>query len=242
MKIISYEKNMGKGYAVKVGSMVASKELVTFLDADAELDPNQLGIFLNYMKKFGADLVIGSKRHPKSKVKYPLQRKVLSIAYNLLTRLLFGFNVKDTQSGLKLLRRRVIRKVIPKLRVKRYAFDVELLAYANAFGFRIVEAPIVLKFSRKGLGRLSPKATLHIFIDTMAIARRFYITQYYSALLRNTGIGMFLFALAIYSYKKLLNPFAFPGIENRLIYFLILFAALLIFLNFPFEKIARRWK
>jgi len=65
-----------------------------------------------------ADIVVGSKLHPESKVNYPIQRKILSWGYRTLTHTLFGFNVKDTQVGFKIFRKKVAKEVFSRIIVK----------------------------------------------------------------------------------------------------------------------------
>ncbi len=176
--ILSYGKNRGKGYALKYGFKHATGNLVTFVDSDLEIHPKQLLRFVSYVYEFDGDIIIGSKRHPDSKVNYPLNRRVLSTFYHLFVNLLFGLNVHDTQSGFKLLRYECARKILPKVIVKRYAFDLELLVVARMFGFKVKEAPIEVRFdfSRKRVGFGS---TWNILVDTFAIAYRNFILRYY---------------------------------------------------------------
>ena len=76
---------------------------------------------------------------------------VSSWLYQQLVRLLFRLEVRDTQVGLKVFRREVAEQVLPLLLVKRFAFDLELLAVARAFGFdRIRELPIRLDYRFSG--------------------------------------------------------------------------------------------
>lgn len=119
-----------------------------FIDAGIDIDPYGIQMLLDYMKLHDADIIAGSKLHPESKVNYPTARKILSWDYRTLTHLLFGFNVKDTQVGLKLFKGEVVRNVFPRLLVKKFAFDVETLAVAYSLRYtRIYEAPIKLDFS-----------------------------------------------------------------------------------------------
>jgi len=177
VKALTYGVNKGKGFALKYGFEHSTGDIVVFIDADMDLPPQQIRKFIEVMERTNADVVSGSKRHPESKVNYPLKRKVLSFIYYLFIRILFNLNVKDTQTGLKVFKRKVLEDVMPRILVKRYAFDVELLANAVKRGYRIVEAPVVLNF--RNSSRINWKAVWRMFIDTLAIAYRMYIKRYY---------------------------------------------------------------
>jgi len=178
VKVVQYNLNGGKGNAIRYGCRFVTGDYVTFLDADLELHPRQLKRFFDYMNKYNADIVVGSKRHSLSKISYPAQRKLLSWLYQFLVKVMFNLPVRDTQLGLKLFKREAIDAVIPKLLVKRYAYDLEVLAIANRMGFKIVEAPIELNFKRK-IGRVRLKAIFRIACDTAAIFYRMYVIRYY---------------------------------------------------------------
>ena len=178
VKVVHYTQNGGKGNAIKYGCKFVTGDIVTFLDADLELHPRQLKGFFDYMDKYDADVVVGSKRHPFSKVNYPTHRKLLSWFYHLLVKAIFNLPVNDTQLGLKLFKREVIDTVIPKILVKRYAYDVEILVNAKHAGFRIVESPIELYFKRR-VGRVRLKDIAKIAVDTSAIFYRLYVLKYY---------------------------------------------------------------
>ena len=154
---------------------------MAFLDVGMEIDPNGIRMLWEHMKWYEADVVVGSKRHPVSVVNYPWERKILSWVYYWLIRLLFNFKIRDTQPGIKIFRREVLEKILPRLLVKQYAFDVEMLAVANRLGFkRIYEAPIKLDFQPDSL---TTAATLRVIWrmlwDTMAVFYRLKILRYY---------------------------------------------------------------
>ncbi len=178
IKLVSYKKNKGKGHAIKYAFNYAKMNLVTFLDADLDIHPEQLRNFIKLMRKTKADIVVGSKRHPQSKLNYPWQRKLLSNAYYLMNRVLFGLPVKDTQSGLKLFKKKVLNKVMPRIIVKGYAFDLELLVVAHYYGYKIIEAPINLNFVRFQ-SRIGLKSVKNILIDTLGILYRLRVLKYY---------------------------------------------------------------
>ena len=178
VRVVRCERNEGKGNALICGASYSKGAHVAFLDADMDLHPEQLASFFAIMKARNADVVIGSKFHPESKVDYPLPRRVYSFFYYMLVRALFGLPVRDTQTGIKLFKRTVLEHVLPRILVKRFAFDLELLANAHHFGYRIVEAPVTLNF-RRVCSRLRLSAVWSVFLDTLAIFYRMRILHYY---------------------------------------------------------------
>ncbi|NCS71418.1 MAG: glycosyltransferase family 2 protein [Candidatus Aenigmarchaeota archaeon] len=178
VKLISKKGNGGKGNALKLGFLNSTGSLILFMDADLELHPNQFFLFYDLMKLLNADGIVGSKRHPLSRVEYPFKRKVLSSMYNWMTRAMFGLKIMDTQVGLKLFKRDVLKDIVPRLLVKRYAFDVELLAVAVNRKFRIAEAPVDLNYKRFS-SRINLFSTWKFFVDTAAIFYRIKVLNYY---------------------------------------------------------------
>jgi glycosyltransferase involved in cell wall biosynthesis len=178
VRIVRCRRNEGKGNALICGTAYSKGEYVAFLDADMDLHPEQLENFFAIMQARGADVVIGSKFHPQSKVEYPRLRRIYSFFYFMLVRSLFGLPVRDTQTGIKLFKREVLEHVLPRVLVKRFAFDLELLANVHHFGYRIVEAPVVVNFTRV-CSRLRLPAVWNVFVDTLAIFYRMRILRYY---------------------------------------------------------------
>ncbi len=179
VRVFHYDRNLGKGYAVKLGALEARGDWIAFIDADLDLDPGAIPDFVQAARAEQLDFVIGSKRHPESEVFYPMSRRVASWLYQQLVRLLFRLDVRDTQVGLKVFRREVADEVMPFLLVKRFAFDLELLTVARAFGFhRIAERPVSLQYQFTGSGVRS-LAVARALVDTAAIFYRLRILRYY---------------------------------------------------------------
>jgi len=170
--------NLGKGRALKKAFRYITGEYVVFLDADMDLHPILVQTLFDIMRLDNADIVIGSKLHPNSIVHYPLQRKVISFVYYLLVRTFFNLPCHDTQTGLKLFKAEVLRAVFPRILVKKFAFDLEVLANAHRLGYRITEAPIVINPQRR-YGRIGPRAIATTFWDTVTIFYRMYVLKYY---------------------------------------------------------------
>ena len=178
VRVFHYPMNIGKGFALSCGVDQSVGDLVTFIDADMELDPANIGGFIGIMRSSGCDAVIGSKRHPESKVAYPKFRRLQSAVYQLIVRLLFNLNVRDTQTGLKLFRRQVLEESVPLLAIKRFAFDLELLVVARQLGYRkVCEAPVTLEYQFESTVNLG--SAWRVLWDTAAIFYRLRILRYY---------------------------------------------------------------
>ena len=175
---LGYSRNRGKGFALRYGISQARGRLVTFIDSDMEVSPEEIGRMARLLDLYSADVVVGSKRHPLSQVRYPWPRRVQSLAYQLLVRALFRVKVRDTQTGLKMFRREVAEKVVDSALVKRFAFDLELLVLARHFGYgRIIEAPVQIDYRFRST--TSPTAVFQVLWDTAAIFYRLKLLRWY---------------------------------------------------------------
>jgi hypothetical protein len=195
VNVVHYEQRMGKGTALRVGMARTQGKYVAFIDADGELDSGELHSFLAIMDLYSPDIVLGSKRHPLSNVQYPPARRAMSWLYQRLTRVLFGLNVRDTQTGLKVMRRDVLEAVLPRTFEKRFAFDLELLVVAKKLGFKgFFEAPIRLDY--KFQSTISARAVFLILLDTAGIFYRRYILRSYDVSSTESSEGIVLEELA----------------------------------------------
>lgn len=185
VKTVGYETNRGKGFAVRFGMAQSRGEIIAFIDAGMDVDPNGLSMLLEHFEWYKADIIVGSKRHPVSKVNYPWQRRILSFGYQILVRTLFGLKIKDTQVGIKFFRREVLEKVLPRLLVKTFAFDIEILSVAHHLGYkRIYEAPVDIKLVFGHNSAITSSKFVNIvwlmIKDTLAVFYRLRILNYYS--------------------------------------------------------------
>jgi glycosyltransferase involved in cell wall biosynthesis len=179
VRVLRYPLNQGKGVAVTCGLAHARGRLVGFLDSDLDIDPDVIVHAARVFEAEPVDAVIGSKRHHDGAVAYPTSRRVYSWGFQLLVRILFRINVRDTQVGAKLFRREMLDTVVPLLLIKRYAYDLELLAVGAEFGFeRVREVPIRLDYRFTGSG-IGSEAVRRMFVDTLAIAYRIHVRHWY---------------------------------------------------------------
>lgn len=178
-KVFGYRDNKGKGYAVRYGMARAKGHLISFLDAGMDISPKGIMMLMAHMEWYNADVIVGSKRHPVSRVNYPLRRRIYSIGYHFMVKLLFGLPLTDTQSGIKIFKRKVVEKVLPRLLVRTYAMDIEMLSVAKYLGFgRIYEAPIEVRFDKR-TSRIHWHTIFRMVLDTIAVFYRLKILRYY---------------------------------------------------------------
>ncbi len=186
LRVYEYGKNKGKGFALKYGFEKSKGDYIFFIDADMEIHPKEIKTFFDLMNKHDMDIIIGSKRHPQSEINYPFIRRFLSRIYQFIIKIFLDLNIKDTQVGLKLFKRQVLTDCLPRVLVKKYAFDLELLTVANHLGYKkILEAPIKLDF-KKNITSNPIKDLIHTFrvgwpllVDTLAIIYRLKVLKYY---------------------------------------------------------------
>lgn len=179
LRVFTYKVNLGKGHAVRFGMAKARGDIISFLDAGMDISPKGIMMLLAHMNWYDADIIVGSKKHPVSRVNYPFVRRILSWGYHLGVKMLFNLPLSDTQSGIKIFKRKAVEKILPRLLVKSYAMDIEMLSVAKYLGFnRIYEAPIEVRFDKKSS---SIKWTTLFWMawDTAAVFYRLKLRHYY---------------------------------------------------------------
>jgi glycosyltransferase involved in cell wall biosynthesis len=173
VRIVGYDVNKGKGYAIRYGFKHATGSATFFLDSDSEIQSSKMDLYLKALAN--SDIVIASKRHPESIVQTPLVRKFMSRIFNVITRILTGLDVSDSQSGLKAARSEALYRILPLLSVKRYAFDVEFLVVASLLGMKVRELPIEIRsesmFGMRKVARMG--------VDLLGIVYRLRLIRWY---------------------------------------------------------------
>lgn len=168
VRVVSYDRNQGKGNALIAGVLHSRNDYVVFLDSDMELHPDQLPRFFALLERERVDAVIGSKFHPASNVTSLRYRRILSSGYYRLVRLLFGLPLRDTQTGLKVFRRAPLLKALPFTFETGFAFDIELLAIMDIQGARVTDAPVTVSCQRQ-YNRLKLSNVASMLAETFSI-------------------------------------------------------------------------
>jgi glycosyltransferase involved in cell wall biosynthesis len=139
---LDFPAPIGKGGALIEGLKLAGKaDLIGYVDADGATPPHA---FLDLVKKIGAaDCVIGSRWLPGAVIHQSQtgNRRFASRVFHFIVQTLFWLNIRDTQCGAKVMKREVVEKIHPTLRIADMAFDINLLVSIKRAGFKILEVP-----------------------------------------------------------------------------------------------------
>lgn len=141
IKIIEYEENRGKGYAVKQGVQSSQYKYCLFMDADNATSISEVTKFEPYINDY--DLVIASRNLKDSRImiKQPLMRRLMGKVFSRIVRFAIKTKTKDTQCGFKLFNTRG-KELFNYQTCERFAFDVELIKNAELAHYKIKEVGV----------------------------------------------------------------------------------------------------
>ena len=144
LRVIDNKENHGKGYVVRHGLLEAKGKYRLFMDADNATSVDQIQNLLPFFGE-GYGVVIGDRDLKESQIKkrQPFYKEALGDMGNLLIQALAVPGIKDTQCGFKCFSAKFVKEVFPKLKIDRWGFDIEILALAGKFGYKIKTVPVV---------------------------------------------------------------------------------------------------
>lgn len=139
LRIISYKKNKGKGYAIKKGVLDANGQFILFCDVDLSTPIEELDKFLPFIRS--ADILIATRRIKGSKIitRQSFFRENSGRAFTLLSRLMLNLSISDFTCGFKLFSCKSAREIFSRLTIDRWGFDSESLFISKKRGFQIKE-------------------------------------------------------------------------------------------------------
>ncbi|WP_306214809.1 glycosyltransferase family 2 protein [Actinoplanes sp. RD1] len=179
VRVVTAGRNQGKGAALHLGFAAARGSWIGFVDADGDIDPAHLVDYLRTARSGNHPGVYADKRHHASDSASSTFRKLVSMFYSTLVTMLFLLGMRDTQTGCKVLRRDVLATLLPRMRERRFAFDLEFFVAAKAAGIRgFVGAPVRLE-ERVAGSTVTSKAILRTIRDTFVIFGRLHLTRQY---------------------------------------------------------------
>ncbi len=170
LRVTGYQKNQGKGYAVRFGMMEARGKYRLFTDADNSTSIDQVEKTFPQFES-GFDVVIGS-RDIKGAILDPpqpwIRNAITGESFKLLRKIIVGlWEVEDTQCGFKCFKAEVVEKIFPKCRINRFAFDPEMLVLSQRAGFKIKEIPVYWKNDLES--KVKFKSMVKMGLDLLAI-------------------------------------------------------------------------
>ena len=179
-RLVSYDKNQGKGNAVKVGMLEAKGQYGLMADADNSTPIEEINGFLPFFKE-GYDIVIGSRakggRGENVKLEQPFYRIMLAKSANLIIRIMAVSGISDTQCGFKCFSSRSANIIFPRLRIKRWGWDIEALAIAQRKNLKIKETPV--SWFNRAESRVRPiKGAITTLIELMKIKWNIIVGKY----------------------------------------------------------------
>ena len=144
VRVIGYEKNQGKGCAVRTAILAATGDVRMFTDADLAYGT---GVIKQVAEAFeanpDADMVIGSRNLDKSGYEgYTFLRKIMSKVYIKVLCIAGGFKLSDSQCGCKAFRADAAEKIFSRCEVNGFAFDFEAILWAVKMKMKIKEIPV----------------------------------------------------------------------------------------------------
>jgi len=178
LSLLRFDVNKGKGYAVKEGILKAIGDFRLFTDADNATSIDHIEKMMPFFNQ-GYDVVIGSIAIKGSTVasgSEPIWRRLFGMTGNLFIQLVAVYGISDTQRGFKMITAEAANKIFPKMTIDRWGFDIEMLALARKFAYRIKEVPVVWENNPDSHVKLS--AYFQVLMETVKIRWNLMTGQY----------------------------------------------------------------
>ncbi len=143
-KVVRYEENRGKGFAVKTGLLAASADIALFSDADLSTPIEELPKLIDPIRRGEFDVTFGSRALDRTLIgtHQPWRREQGGKVMNLVIRTMSGLGFADTQCGFKAFNMPKFRPLLDVMTVDRFGFDVEFLFVAKYHSLRLKEIPV----------------------------------------------------------------------------------------------------
>lgn len=181
LRVIDNAENRGKGSVVRQGLLEAKGQYRVFLDADGSTSITHLDTFLPKFDE-GYDVVIGSRDIPGAFIQVHQQRwkEIFGDMGNWAIRIVLGlWRYPDTQCGFKMLTAEAAEAVASRMVVDRFGFDYELIALAEALGFKVTQLPVRWMNEEGSTVKLTgPNGYIQVLIDLFKTKWRFLTGQY----------------------------------------------------------------
>lgn len=160
VKVLFHEQNQGRGATVQEGLMMASGEVIGFLDIDLEVGPWYILPAIDHIKKHQADMIVAHRIYKLQMHPTVLTRHVLSVGYRMLVHLMLDVPIRDSEAGFKFFRRSTIMPVLEQCQDRGWFWDTEVVYLAHLKGLILHEIPCLF------LRRPEKTSTVNLVADT----------------------------------------------------------------------------
>ena len=169
-KVVKIKTNTGKGYALKKGVIKAKKDWILTLDVDISVSLLQIKKLINKKLINNKNVVyFGSRNLKNSDIEFKFHRKILGIIFSFLLNILFNINIKDTQCGFKLYKKKIAKRIFKNIKDNGFVHDVEVVLYSKKFNYGLEELPV------KWIHRNESK--LNLYVDTFKMFFKLFIIK-----------------------------------------------------------------
>ena len=142
VKVVGYEKNQGKGCAVRHGVLASCGDIVIFTDADLAYGVDVIADAVKILEKGGYPVLVASRaKHKEGYEGYTPIRKLASKTYIRVLNLFGGIKISDAQCGFKAFEGEVGRNIFSRCQTNNFAFDLEVILWAQKMKLKIYEMP-----------------------------------------------------------------------------------------------------
>ena len=167
--------NRGKGHALRIGFSNLDEEIIAFLDGDLDIHPNAISRGIKILQdpsnaRIGC--VYGSKHHTDSQIQYPISRRILSVLFRLVTKLLVGVEIIDSQTGAKVFNGEALRSCLEEVEEDGFLFDLDLLSRLNKAGWGLYPVPVEINYQYSSTIRITVLLQMARGIILLAIKSR----------------------------------------------------------------------
>lgn len=176
VRVLARDRHEGKGAAMAAGLVASAGEVVIMTDVDLSYSLDDLARAADLLRESEPgrgrpfDVVTGDRRHPESRMSLALsalghvaRRQILSWTFNVCVRAIYHLPWRDTQCGLKGLRREAIEAIVPRLRTRGFLADIEILLIARRLGLTVASIPVHLTY-------LSGDSTVRVLAQALRVA------------------------------------------------------------------------
>jgi glycosyltransferase involved in cell wall biosynthesis len=140
IKLISHDKNRGKGAAVRTGIQAAQGDLILIQDADLEYYPEDYPALLKPIQDGAADVVYGSRFLGGPRRPTMFWHMIANKLLTFMTNILYNNILTDMETGYKLFKREALKDI--SIRSNSFDFEPEITAKILKGKVRVFEVPI----------------------------------------------------------------------------------------------------